>query len=66
MPSNKFDTSTIADHNSRDNNEQVCVVYKFTSRPPYEGFVLILIIVVVIIVLLWWLNTKLKNPSKFK
>lgn len=53
-------TSTIIDHNSRNNNDQTCIVYKFQSRPPYEGFVLILIIVVVAILLLWWLNSKLK------
>lgn len=53
-------TSTIADHNGRGGSEQSCVVYKFQSRPPYEGFVLILVIVVVAILLIWWLNSKLK------
>ena len=55
----KHDTSTIAD-NSKNSNESACVVYKFQSRPPYEGFILILIIIVVAILLLWWLSTKLK------
>jgi uncharacterized protein HemY len=60
MSNNKQESSTVADHTSRYNTDQVCVVYKFQSRPPYEGFVLILIIVVIIILLLWWLNSKLK------
>ena len=55
----KPDTSTIADHSTAISSDQACVVYKFQSRPPYEGFILILVIVVVIILLLWWLNGKL-------
>lgn len=56
----KHETSTVADHTSRHNSDQTCVVYKFQSRPPYEGFILILIIVVIAIVLIWWLNARLK------
>ena len=57
--SQKNDTSTVADNN-KNPTEGTCVVYKFQSRPPYEGFILILIIVVVAIILIWWLTTKLK------
>jgi hypothetical protein len=61
----KSDTSsTIADHSGRTGSEQSCVVYKFQSRPPYEGFVLILLIVVVAILLIWWLNSKLKASEQ--
>lgn len=57
----KHDTSsTIADHSGKSSSDQACIVYKFQSRPPYEGFILILVIVVVAILLLWWLNGKLK------
>jgi hypothetical protein len=57
-------TSTIMDHNgSVQGNQGQCVVYKFRSRPPYEGFVLILIIVVICILLIWWLNSKLSVGS---
>lgn len=54
-------TSTIVDHPGPNlSANQSCIVYKFRSRPPYEGFVLILIIVVISILLIWWLNSKLK------
>lgn len=52
-------TTTIPDHSVKE-SDQTCIVYKFQSRPPYEGFVLILVIVVVIILLIWWLNSKLQ------
>lgn len=58
MLRNRDDTSTIADHDTKDNYGQSCVVYKFQSRPPWEGFVLILVIIVVTIFLVWWLNNK--------
>jgi hypothetical protein len=61
----KRDTlSTIADHSGKGSSDQACIVYKFQSRPPYEGFVLILVIVVVAILLLWWLNSKLKASEQ--
>lgn len=50
--------STVADYTNR-NNEEPCIVYKFQSRPPYEGFILILIIVLISILFLWWLNRQL-------
>lgn len=50
--------STIPDHSVKTTN-QACIVYKFQSRPPYEGFILILVIVVISILLIWWLNSKL-------
>jgi hypothetical protein len=56
-------TSTIADYSSK-NNDHTCIVYKFRSRPPYEGFVLILVIVVIAILLIWWLNSKLKASEQ--
>jgi hypothetical protein len=56
-------TSTIPDHNSKT-TDQACIVYKFQSRPPYEGFVLILIIVIIAILLIWWLNSKLKASEQ--
>lgn len=56
-------TSTIADYTNKD-NDQSCIVYKFQSRPPYEGFVLILVIVVISILLIWWLNSKLKASEQ--
>lgn len=49
--------TTIIDHND-SYNDQSCVIYKFHSRPPYEGFVLILIIITIIILFIWWLNYK--------
>lgn len=55
--------TTLADHSGRY-SDQSCVVYKFHSRPPYEGFVLILIIVVIAIVLIWWLNSKLQASEQ--
>ena len=55
--------SSVADYPNSNINEQNCVVYKFQSRPPYEGFVLILVIVVIVVVLLWWLTTKLNNSN---
>ncbi|VBB18456.1 hypothetical protein YASMINEVIRUS_919 [Yasminevirus sp. GU-2018] len=52
-------TSTIPDHSTKV-SDQACIVYKFRSRPPYEGFILILAIVVITVLLLWWLNSGLK------
>lgn len=59
----KDTTSTIPDHSIKG-SDQACVVYKFQSRPPYEGFVLILIIVVLVVLLIWWLNSKLKASEQ--
>ena len=55
-------TSTIPDHSVKG-SDQTCIVYKFHSRPPYEGFILILIIVVVAILLIWWLFSFMRSPS---
>lgn len=56
---NKKDTvSSIPDHCEK-NIEHSCVIYKFQSRPPYEGFVLILLIVIITTILIWWLHTKI-------
>jgi hypothetical protein len=61
----KYDAlSTIADHNGKSSADQACIVYKFQSRPPYEGFILILVIIVLSIILLWWLNGKLKASKQ--
>lgn len=49
-------TTTIVDH-VQDENGSSCTVYKFSSRPPYEGFVLILVVVMFAILLIWWLVT---------
>lgn len=52
-------TTTIIDHvQDRPEHSNQCVVYKFRSRPPYEGFILILIIVLLTALLIWWLNSK--------
>lgn len=53
-------TTTIVDHIQDRNNDNAntCVVYKFRSRPPYEGFVLILVIVLLTVLFIWWLNNK--------
>lgn len=60
----KTDTiSSIPDHSIRP-TDQACIIYKFHSRPPYEGFVLILVIVIIAILLLWWLNSKLKASDQ--
>jgi hypothetical protein len=37
------------------NQNNSCIVYKFRSRPPYEGFVFVLIILVILILLIYWL-----------
>ena len=59
--SDEQNTSTIMDHpGTSQSGNHSCVVYKFRSRPPYEGFILILLIVVISILLIWWLNSKLK------
>jgi hypothetical protein len=50
-------TTTILDH-AQDKPDGTCVVYKFRSRPPYEGFILILIIVLITALFIWWLNSK--------
>ena len=55
-------TSTIPDHSVKE-SEQGCIVYKFQSRPPYEGFVLILIIVLLAILLIWWLTSRFKSTE---
>lgn len=52
-------TTTIIDHvQDRPESSNHCVVYKFRSRPPYEGFILILVIVLLTALLIWWLNSK--------
>jgi hypothetical protein len=52
-------TTTIIDHiQDRPEHSSHCVVYKFRSRPPYEGFILILVIVLLTALLIWWLNSK--------
>lgn len=52
-------TTTIIDHvQDRPEHSNQCVVYKFRSRPPYEGFILILIIVILTALFIWWLNSK--------
>jgi hypothetical protein len=52
-------TTTIIDHiQDRPEHSNQCVVYKFRSRPPYEGFILILVIVLLTALLIWWLNSK--------
>ena len=48
-------SSPIVD-GKKDRHES-CIVYKFYSRPPYEGFILILIIIVIAILLIWWLHS---------
>ncbi len=58
--SKQSSTSTIIDHIGKGSSDQACIVYKFQSRPPYEGFVLILVIIVIVILLLWWLNGRLQ------
>ncbi len=59
--SDELNTSTYVDHPGTNlSANQSCIVYKFRSRPPYEGFVLILIIVIISILLIWWLNSKLR------
>lgn len=56
-------STTLPDHVVR-NLDQSCIIYKFQSRPPYEGFVLILVIVLISILFIWWLNTKLKCSNE--
>ena len=52
-------TTTIVDHiQERPEHSNHCVVYKFRSRPPYEGFILILVIVLLTALFIWWLNSK--------
>lgn len=52
------ETSTIMDFNSNKSKEQSCVIYRFHSRPPYEGFILILVTIIIIILFIWFLNNK--------
>jgi hypothetical protein len=47
--------STIVDYDDTHENESTCVVYKFQSRPPYEGFVLLLLIIIIVILLIYFL-----------
>lgn len=42
---------------SRRYSDDQCIVYKFQSRPPYEGFVLILLIICIAIFMIWWLHS---------
>lgn len=58
-PLDDNETTTIADHvQEKPECSGGCVVYKFKSRPPYEGFILILIIILITALLLWWLSYK--------
>jgi hypothetical protein len=41
-----------------DDDNKSCIIYKFQSRPPFEGFILILIIIMISILFIWWLNKK--------
>lgn len=52
--------TTIVDHvqDRADYSASSCVVYKFRSRPPYEGFILILLIVLITTLFIWWLNSR--------
>ena len=51
-------TTTIIDHiQDKPENTGSCTTYKFRSRPPYEGFILILVIILVAILFIWWLNS---------
>lgn len=59
----KSETTTIADYN-RMSPDQTCIIYKFQSRPPYEGFILILVIAVFMVFVWWWLNSKLKASEQ--
>lgn len=58
MTTDNLESSTFVDYTDRHNSNHACIVYKFQSRPPYEGFILILFIIVIVILLLWWLNSK--------
>ncbi len=58
MHSDKFNTTQRTDGtlpDSKREKHRPCIVYKFTSRPPYEGFILMLIIVIISIMFTWWL-----------
>jgi hypothetical protein len=59
----KSETTTIADYNKMS-PDQTCIIYKFQSRPPYEGFILILVIAVIMVFVWWWLNSKLKASEQ--
>lgn len=66
IPNSDTLTTTFIDHvqdTSSGNASTTCVVYKFRSRPPYEGFVLILLIVLLTALLLWWLNGRFSSES---
>jgi len=54
-------TVTSADNNVPSEPNISCTVYKFQSRPPYEGFVLILLIVILAILFIWWLRSPANN-----
>ena len=55
-------TTTVADHiQDKSSDDNTCVVYKFRSRPPYEGFILILVIVLITVLFIWWLNGKFSS-----
>jgi|UniRef100_A0A6C0DYU3 hypothetical protein len=54
-------TSPTDDINN--DTQQSCIVYKFQSRPPFEGFILLLIIVVIVVLLLWFLHTRVLRVS---
>ena len=49
------DLYTSMDNKYNDKNSNKCIVYKFRSRPPYEGFILLLIIVLITIIIIKWL-----------
>jgi hypothetical protein len=60
---NNDNTTTIPDHSVKG-SDQTCIVYKFQSRPPYEGFILILVIVIISILLIWWLSQSFKAAEQ--
>lgn len=39
----------------KTNVKSSCIIYKFNSRPPCEGFILILVIALIVVVVIWWL-----------
>ena len=56
-------TSPTDEINGDNNLNSSCVVYKFQSRPPYEGFILLLFIIIIIVLLLWFLYYKFLRKS---
>jgi len=63
MDNHLNDESSSPMMDSRRYRNDSCIVYKFHSRPPYEGFVLILLIVIISIILIWWLHSPTSNEQ---